>query len=219
MCIVIFVAQFAGAVQRADRKTIEADAIVAQSIRLVDREGNVAAFLSTAENGQAAVSFFDKNKIIRLNVGLSKDGNPIVTLSDGQGNGNLQLSLGGEMGSPGISLTRGSDRNTSIGLTVLDQGPSVTIGQAKGAMLSMRINDEGHARLRMRGTREEGLIDMDAGEPAPSISLARKANSNAVKLQMREGGLPSLSLSDDAGRIRFNMSIDAEGKTTSSKRP
>lgn len=63
----------------------EPAAIVAQSIQLVDQQGNQRALVAVSPEGVVAVTPFDKDKRERATMGLLEDGEPHVVLRDKDG--------------------------------------------------------------------------------------------------------------------------------------
>jgi len=87
---------------RVRTKAIFAEAVV---IQLADGQFHHAA-LSAGKPG-AALSFYDGNDRYRLGIGVGADGNPYVTLFDGQGQARARVRV--EKGGDGVFETFGAD--------------------------------------------------------------------------------------------------------------
>ena len=99
-------------------------AVETQKLVLKDKRGKIRAVLGAfSEDEPFGLLVFDANQRIRAKLGLEEDGSPILALTD----------------------DRGADRVTlhpAVGLRILGDGPSVTLGVTHGNEPTLHLNDK-----------------------------------------------------------------------------
>ncbi len=99
LCVGLFwFGRMVGAVQKGEN-IIRADAVVARSFELVDRDGRRAAQLNTNTLGESTLAFFDEKEVLRLRVGFSVRGLSGLTVFDAKKKPRLGLSVNAADGS------------------------------------------------------------------------------------------------------------------------
>ena len=99
-------------------------AVETQKLVLKDKRGKIRAVLGAFSDDEPfGLLVFDANQRIRAKLGLEEDGSPILALTD----------------------DRGVDRVTlhpAVGLRILGDGPSVTLGVTHGNEPTLHLNDK-----------------------------------------------------------------------------
>ena len=99
-------------------------AVETQKLVLKDKRGKIRAVLGAfSEDEPFGLLVFDANQRIRAKLGLEEDGSPILALTDDGGVDRVTL-------------------HPAVGLRILGDGPSVTLGVTHGNEPTLHLNDK-----------------------------------------------------------------------------
>ena len=99
-------------------------AVETQKLVLKDKRGKIRAVLGAfSEDEPFGLLVFDANQRIRAKLGLEEDGSPILALTDDRGVDRVML-------------------HPAVGLRILGDGPSVTLGVTHGNEPTLHLNDK-----------------------------------------------------------------------------
>jgi hypothetical protein len=118
-------------------------AVETQKLVLKDKRGKIRAVLGQfSEDEPFGLLVFDANQRIRTKLGLEADGSPILALTDDRGVDRVML-------------------HPALGLRVLGDGPSVTLGVNYGNEPALHLNDKDgwtRAALVLTGTNTAPIL-------------------------------------------------------------
>ena len=182
--------QMVGAVQKREN-IIRADAVVAGSFELVNRDGSRAAQLNTNALGESMLSFFDEKGALRLRVGFSPRGMSGLVAFDAKKKAKLGLVVNSADEVPSIELMSGSPIGTSIHMVINDTGPYLSIAKVGGGSIFMGLDAQAVPDLSLCAAESLPDIHLRSDKSGANVLLGKNGKVR-TNWRVLANGTPAL---------------------------